>query len=171
LEMEHKTVVGFYLPSDEFTLDQVADKVAELGKRLVQEWHLYNWGFREAGGDFVVDQMALDQKFRSLVQLLRSVGVDEDGGWILTNVPASFTPEPEIKDRGFDVPAIDLEEGRIEFENSFSVRDDGIAIYLNTEQCYSSEIETRLGNVLGSTPIGIAADMNDVEGDYFEFEV
>lgn len=171
MEMDYKTVVGFYLNSFDHSSDEAAVRLEELEKRLVKTWNLYQWGFKVADGDFICDAARFADAISKMAKVLRTIETTEDGAWVITDLPAQYEEPPEVRVNGFTTHAIDIEEGRFNFANSFVIHDEGAKIYLNTEQFYSSEIGSGLGAVLGSSALGISCDMNDVDGDYFEFEV
>uniref|UniRef100_UPI0040471990 hypothetical protein n=1 Tax=Algoriphagus sp. TaxID=1872435 RepID=UPI0040471990 len=61
---------------------------------------------------------------------------------------------------------IDLEEGEIEFMESFIIDDETIMIYLNTEDWYASELEK-----LPNLGLDLSCEMNDIDGDFYEFKI
>ena len=75
-----------------------------------------------------------------------------------------------------DNDEIDVESGDLEFDNSFTIfdlssdnkKDNGLGFRLlfSTDSWYSSEQES-----LKDLALYLSADMNDTEGDYFEFSV
>jgi len=170
-EMDLKTVVSFFVPAWEMTPHDAAEKILALSHRLKESWSLYKWGCRIDGDDWITDEARLMGALQQFAQVVRSIKEDPDGGWLVEEIPDQHLPEPVITDRGFALPKIDLEENRIDFSRSFIVDNEGVTIFLNTEQFYSSEIGTGLGKVICETPLGISCNMNDVDGDYFEFEI
>ena len=71
---------------------------------------------------------------------------------------------------------IDVEDGDLEFENSFQLWIDhkegekeqsgDFVLYFGTDQWYADEEEE-----LSDLGLGLAGDMNDTEGEYFEFGI
>ena len=59
----------------------------------------------------------------------------------------------------------DLEAGEIEFEKSFILTEQEIYVIVNTNQFYASELEK-----LTNQNLDVFACMNDIDGDYYEFE-
>jgi predicted NUDIX family phosphoesterase len=60
----------------------------------------------------------------------------------------------------------DLEEGEIEFSSSLCIGDETISIYLNTNEFYASELKK-----FENQSLGISGAMNDIDGDYYEFDI
>ena len=89
---------------------------------------------------------------------IRSAAVDEYGVAVMEETPDRYKREEEV----------DLEDGEIHFTRSFATDGFEWFVYINTEGLYASEFE-RLS--LGEPKLGINCDMNDVDGDYYEFEV
>jgi len=153
--MEFKTTIGFtvnYL----YDGNDAVEKLGKLKNYISERYKMYHFNGLFQGVEFK-DKNELELAFSNFIDYVETYMVwnhNED----------CYTLNP----RDYHGNSIDLEDGEIEFESSFIIHADGenIFIYLNTEDWYSSELE-RLPN--GN--IGISCEMNDIDGDWYEFEI
>ena len=153
--MEFKTTIGFFVNYLNDGNDAV-DKLNKLKDYLIERFDHYHFKGLHQGVE-LKDKNDLElalTNFLNYVETYMVYDYKED----------CYTLNP----RDYHGNSIDLEDGEIEFESSFIIHEDGenIFIYLNTEDWYSSELERLpFGN------IGISCEMNDIDGDWYEFEI
>ncbi len=151
--MEFKTVVAIYLDVvSEQDRNIIVDKLNQLKNYIVETKSLYNFQVLRDGKVFKVGN-GLEEQFQKFID-----HVDKNLIWETD----CFTVEAGE----FEGNTIDLEEGEYEFETSFIITPESIYIYLNTEDWYSSELEK-----LQNKNIGLRCEMNDIDGDYYFFDI
>lgn len=156
--MDHKTTIALYISGEEISKNEVIQKVESVKKYIIEMSPTY--GFQLKSPDSVdVDGADCNEMFNNLISLLQENDVEEDGVAVFLD-----SMEDYGKYKCENLP--DVEDGDIEFSKSICISEWNIIIYLNTEEWYSSELES-----LENQGLGIGGDMNDEDGDYYEFEI
>lgn len=153
--MDFKTTVGINL--NMVIINNHKDIIEKLNKVknfVVEKKSRYNFKVLSIGKIFEVGD-GLEEEFQKFIDYIdnRLVWSSEEGRLLL--------------DSGdYNDGLIDLEDGDIEFNGSFVIDDENIVIYLNTEDWYASELEK-----LPNLGLNLSCEMNDIDGDFYEFEI
>ena len=153
--MDYKTTIGIginILVNDNHY--DIIDKLTKIKNFVVEKQSRYNFKILLEGKTYVVGN-GLEVMFQNFIDY-----IDNSLVW-------SGKEERYLIDSGvYNQNLIDLEDGEIAFKSSFVIDDETIMIYLNTEDWYSSELEK-----LPNLGLDLTCEMNDVDGDYFEFKI
>lgn len=160
--MEHQTTVAIHIP-----LDDGQDKsyvlaiLAKINDYVSSQGKTYDFQIINEGKLFQIAELPKElSSFSKFVDTHFSMNNDDE---LIATELGGYGAE--------DGSLIDLESGDIEFERSFNIEHfeeyvAKIVLFLNIPGFYSSEIE-QLTNI----GLGIFCDMNDIDGDYYEFEI
>jgi len=157
--MEHQTVVGFSILMEDLVDENTGEllsafeKLKKLKQLIVEKDKTYSFQVLRNGTVYTVNT-GLEKEFDDFISHIQSgVKLDEELGYY-TLTTGEYVGE-----------LVDIEEGEINFEESFVIHDEGLSVYLNTQAWYSSELEKISSNL----PIGLDGEMNDTDGDYYYF--
>jgi hypothetical protein len=153
--MDHKTTIAITLNivinDRHFDIIEKLEKVKEF---VVEKKSRYNFKALVKGKVLEVGN-GLEDEFSKFISY-----VDNSLVW-------SSQDERYILESGeYDNEIIDLEDGVIKFSESFIIDDENVMIYLNTEDWYASELEK-----LPNLGLDLSCEMNDVDGDFYEFKI
>jgi len=155
--MEHQTTIGIYDNGEETSKEQYLNNIDVIMKTVLKK-NIYNLCLKIDGNWIAWDDLpGIEKAFTDFRNYIVEHGEDdEDGTCIINNNNPEYQGNP-----------IDVEGGDIEFERSFNISDGiGFAILFSTEHWYASDI-----NKLPDMGLELSGDMNDIDGDYYEFEV
>ena len=185
-DIEHQTTIGIYCSGDGGS-DDNEDKQSIIKKLKTIKNEYFgdlNKNYNSLGvkveGKWindcydVKDIIRVNEEFDRFIQFIDEYGEDDEDGC------CSYNGEKdgflEAGKNYMDSEEIDVEDGDLEFENSFTIcdlssdikKDNGLGFRLlfSTDSWYSTEEES-----LKDLDLYLSADMNDTEGDYFEFSV
>lgn len=153
--MEFKTTIGICLNiviNDRHY--DIIEKLEKVKGFIVEKKSRYN--FKAIGNGRVLEVgIGLEEEFTKFI------------GYIDNSLIWSSKENRYLLDSGdYKSQLIDLEEGEIEFMGSFIIDDETIMIYLNTEDWYASELEK-----LPNLGLDLSCEMNDIDGDFYEFKI
>jgi hypothetical protein len=153
--MEFKTTIGICLNiviNDRHY--DIIEKLEKVKGFIVEKKSRYN--FKAIGNGRVLEVgIGLEEEFTKFI------------GYIDNSLIWSSKENRYLLDSGdYKSQLIDLEEGEIEFMESFIIDDETIMIYLNTEDWYASELEK-----LPNLGLDLSCEMNDIDGDFYEFKI
>uniref|UniRef100_UPI0040483A04 hypothetical protein n=1 Tax=Algoriphagus sp. TaxID=1872435 RepID=UPI0040483A04 len=153
--MEFKTTIGICLNiviNDRHY--DIIEKLEKVKGFIVEKKSRYN--FKAIGNGRVLEVgNGLEEEFTKFI------------GYIDNSLIWSSKENRYLLDSGdYKSQLIDLEEGEIEFMGSFIIDDETIMIYLNTEDWYASELEK-----LPNLGLDLSCEMNDIDGDFYEFKI
>lgn len=153
LEMQHNTTIYFAVT---FAIDDDLNpsilKLLEIKKFILETTNIYEFEFlidnKVVRGEEIETHFDLFIQFLKLnLKITKEENVIIDfGSYKCNHIP-------------------DLEAGEIEFEKSFILAEQEIILIVNINTFYASELQK-----LTNQNLGIFACMNDIEGDYYEFE-
>lgn len=153
--MEHKTTI---LISLNFIINDrhydIIDKLNKVKEMIIEKKNRYNFKILFKGNTYEVGS-GLEVEFQKFINYI-------DDSLVWSSQEDCYLLESGV----YNENIIDLEGGEIEFESSFIIKDENIMIYLNTEDWYASELEK-----LPSLGLELNCEMNDIDGDYYEFSI
>jgi len=156
--MEYTTVVDFCLSFDETSFKEIGNKLEKLKELIIQKYDIY--GFQLLINDEVIEGKDCGVHFQKFIDyVLMNVKRGEDD---LIMLPSDnqylYNDRPEL-----DCIA-HFDEGDMEFEQSFSLNEDGVQVFVNINGWYTSELDTGFISY-----VNIYHMIIDVDGDYNEF--
>jgi len=164
-----KTAIGFYITSDAgLTTNEMVEKIHGLRDYLVGlhgtfKWHIKDLKQPDAhcksvdlDNEWITDVSGFIEAFNDFAEYIRNNGEDEDSFCVVTDPSKRYERSEDI----------DIEEGAFDFDRSFDIDLYQFRILVGTDALYASEI-----GLLPSAGLDIQCDMNDIDGDYFEFYI
>lgn len=153
VEMQHNTTIYFAVT---FAIDDDLNpsilKLLEIKKFILETTNIYEFEFLI--DNKVVRGEEIETHFDLFIQFLKlNLKITKEENVIIDYGSYKCNHIP------------DLEAGEIEFEKSFILAEQEIILIVNINTFYASELQK-----LTNQNLGIFACMNDIEGDYYEFE-
>lgn len=150
--MDHQTTIEFSFYYLDLSKIEIISKIEGLKNFVLKKSETY--GFQLLMNSEIVNGTDADVLFTDFLNFINE-NVIEDDGVIIENYGI------------YEVDILpDLEEGEIEFSSSLCIGDETISIYINTNEFYASELKK-----FEHQSLGIGGAMNDIEGDYYEFDI
>jgi predicted NUDIX family phosphoesterase len=150
--VEHQTTIELSFYYIDLSKKEIISKLEGLKSFILNKSATY--GFQLSMNNETINGNDANLLFTDFINFINE-NVIEDDGVIIENYgiyEADILP--------------DLEDGEIEFSSSLCIGDETISIYLNTNEFYASELKK-----FENQSLGISGAMNDIDGDYFEFEI
>jgi hypothetical protein len=168
--MLYQTVIGFYIDSHngKLSTEMLIEKIHKLSNHLASLYPTYQWGIKDpkisppkdlsellSYDRWILDLTSIKQSFNDYADYIKKNSFEVEGCSSVSDPSFRYMPQD-----------IDIESADFRFDRSFIIDEHLFTIYINTEALYASEII-----YLSSANLGIASDMNDVDGHYYEFKV
>jgi restriction endonuclease S subunit len=160
--MDHKTVISVLIcfsdtigEPNSIEHKSAIEKLKKLKQLIIDKDQVYSFEIFHNGSVYTVNG-GLEEQFDQFIHHIQN-GVtfdDELGEYVLS--PGDYANE-----------RVDMEEGEIFFEDSFVINESATVVYVNTQAWYSSELERLTYNEV----IGLDCEMNDIDGDFYEFSI
>lgn len=149
--MDHKTTIAFQIKTDESSPDDFSQGIGELIKYIQTHSKMLSHSSGLRNGE-IIDLESIMSFLNTLQDHASKLSADEDR---LVN----------ISELGLSNKTIDLEDGEIEFTESFCTYPDGngFVVFMNNEEWYADELS------FSNIPECISVVINDIDGNYSEF--
>ncbi len=150
--MEHQTTIQLVFYYADLSKKEIINRLEGVKNFVLQKSGTY--GFQLLMNDEIIDGSDAKVIFTDFLNFINEHGIEDDG----------FTFENYGEYEADIIP--DLEDGEIEFSKSLCIGDEEISIFMNTNLFYASELKK-----FDNQSLGISGAMNDIDGDYYEFDI